>query len=377
MNGSITKRGKHSWRIAVDLGRDENGKRQRRFETVNGTKAEAQRKLRELVSTVENGLPVDTTKATVGEFMQQWLLDYAETNTCARTVEGYTGNIRRYITPKLGSIPLAKLTPQQIQSLYAYMLKKGLSPQTILHTHRVLREALSHAVKWGLIIRNACDAVDPPKPRRTQVKTLDAASIQKLFKATSRSPYGAVFYIALYTGMRRGEILGLRWHDINLQNKAISVNQTVTKLAGKALTINDPKTPYSRRLVSLPPSAAAMLSGLKIKRMEQLEMAGIAWDEFAFVFCNADGGPLSPDTVSHAFPKALTKAGLPHIRFHDLRHTHATLMLKQGVHPKIVSERLGHASINITLDTYSHVMPGMQENAALIFEESLKTANSI
>ena len=177
--------------------------------------------------------------------------------------------------------------------------------------------------------------------------------------------------------MRRGEVLGFRWENVSLSNKAIYVNQTVTRVVGRGITINDPKTPYSRRLLSLPPSATTLLTGLRIKRKEQMEFMGLDWDESEFAFPNSKGGPINPDTITHAFKKVVRKIGLDKARFHDLRHTHATLMLKEGIHPKIASKRLGHASINITLDTYSHVLPGMQEDAALAFEKSLSSVGSI
>ena len=201
---------------------------------------------------------------------------------------------------------------------------------------------------------------------------LDSVDVQRLLDATSQTSYGHVFFLALYTGMRRGELLALRWQDIDLQNKAISVNNTVIRIAGEGLVLSEPKTPHSRRLVTLPPSAVALLSGLKAKRKEKMEDAKTEWKESSLIFPNAEGGPTDPDTITHAFRKAVKKLGLSNTRFHDLRHTHATLMLKQGIHPKIVSERLGHASVNVTLNTYSHVLPGLQEAAAAVFEEALQ-----
>lgn len=373
MNGSIRKRG-DAWELTIDLGRHANGKRNRKFVTVKGSKAEAQRQLREFLSNLDKGTPINTSKTTVIEYLDVWMRDYAETNCSARTVEGYRGIIRRYLIPNLGQIRLTKLTPRNIQGLYSDMLGKGLSARTVLHTHRLLSEALKHAVKWGMVARNICESVDPPRPKRKEMRSLDTTDVQTLLEATSQTPYGSIYFLALYTGLRRAEVLGLRWCDLDLKNGTLSVNQTVVRILGKGLTIGEPKTAYSRRLVSLSPSASALLGGLRNKRAGQLQEAGLNWDEMTLVFCNSDGGPISPDTVTHAFSKIIKRLGLPYIRFHDLRHTHATLMLKQGIHPKIVSERLGHSSINITLDTYSHVLPGMQETAALAFEEAVGTA---
>ncbi|MCP4607535.1 MAG: site-specific integrase [Planctomycetes bacterium] len=371
MNGSIEKRKNQSWKLTVELGRDENGKRLRKYETVRGPKKEAERRLRELLTNLDKGIPINMSKANVGEFLGQWLRDYAETNTSPRTVEGYKGVVNRYLVPSIGRVPLTKLTPQHVQGLYRDMLDRGLSPQTILHAHRIFSEALGHAVKWGLLGRNVCEAVDPPRPKRKEMNTLDPSEVRRLLDVSSSSTYGAVIFLALYTGMRRGEILGLRWSDVDLKNRTISVTQTLTYLKGKGLVFGEPKTAYSRRLVTLPSDAAALLAGLRVKQKEQLQESGGQWEESCLVFGNTNGKPVHPDSVTKSFGKIIKRSGLPHVRFHDLRHTHATLMLKQGVHPKIVSERLGHASVNITLDTYSHVLPNMQEEAALAFEEVL------
>jgi integrase len=211
MNGSIRKRGEKSWELTIDLGHDAQGKRQRKFVNVKGTKKLAQEKLRELLTSLDKGMPLDSTKATVGEFLTMWLKDYAETNTGPRTLEGYREKIHSYITPNVGQIPLAKLTPQHVQSIYASMMERSLSPKTALHVHRILREALSHAMKWGLLARNVCDAVDPPRAYNKEMVALDTPDVQKFLDLAVNHRYGPVFFLALYTGMRRSELLGLRW----------------------------------------------------------------------------------------------------------------------------------------------------------------------
>ena len=255
------------------------------------------------------------------------------------------------------------------------MLDNGLSPRTVLHVHRVLREALKHAVKWGLLLRNVCDAVDPPKAQRQEMAALDGTALPKFLEVAATARYGPVFFLALYTGMRRSELLGLRWTAVDLSARTLSVTETFQRIQGKGMMVLQPKTARSRRLVSLPPSAVALLSGLKVKQREQREALGMDRSESDYVFSQPDGRPFIPDKVSQAFANVIKDAGLPHIRLHDLRHTHATMMMEQGVNPKIVSERLGHASVVITLDTYSHVLPGIQEEAALKFEEGLKKAS--
>ena len=372
MNGSIRRRGKNSWELTVDLGHDSNGKRRRKFVNVRGKKADAERRLRELITQVEGGVSLDSSKVTVAEFLERWLFDYAETNTSPRTVQGYHGVVQRYLVPKFGTLALAKLTPQHVQGLYSDMLGRGLSAMTTLHAHRVLREALSHAVKWGLLGRNVCDAVDPPRPRKKEMASLDAPDIQRFLDTASSSTYGPVFFLALYTGMRRSELLGLKWSRVDVESKTISVTQTLQRIRGRGLVVMEPKTDRSRRLVSLPPSAVALLRGLRAKQREDSQSLGLDSHNVGFVFARPDGSPIDPDAVTHAFTRIVKTLGLSHVRFHDLRHTHASMMLKQGVHPKIVSERLGHSSVVITLDTYSHVLPGLQDEAALKFEEGLQ-----
>ena len=325
-----------------------------------------------MLSALDKGIPLDTSRATVAEFLDQWLRDYAETNTGPRTVEGYREKIEGYIIPHIGNVPLIKLTPQHVQSLYGDMLGRGLSPRTVLHAHRVLREALSHGVKWGLLMRNVCDSVDPPKPQRKEMAALDAAGVERFLDAAFNSPYGAFYFLAIYTGLRRGEILGLRWSAVKLPARTLSVTETIQRVKGKGLVSLEPKTDRSRRLVSIPPDPVALLSGLKVKQREERGAFGLGWSESDYVFSHTDGRPFHPDSVSHAFADIIKKAGLPHLRLHDLRHTHATMMMEMGVNPKTVSERLGHASVVITLDTYSHVSPGLQEEAAVKFGEKLR-----
>ena len=374
MNGSIRRRSKDSWELTIDLGRDADGKRKRKFVSVKGTKKLAEQKLRELLTTLDKGMPLDISKATVGEFLETWLKNYAEIKTGPKTVEGYSEKIRSYIIPHMGNVPLAKLTPQHIQSLYAGMLGRGLSARTALHTHRILREALGHGMKWGLLARNVCDAVDPPKPHRKEMAAFDESGVQHFLEVALASRYGQLFFLDIYTGLRRSELLGLRWTAVDMNARTIAITQTLQRVTGHGLVTQEPKKGHSRRSVSLPPSAVALLSGLKVKQREDRQAMGLEWSESDYVFSHQDGRPFYPDTVSHAFADIIKKAGLPHLRLHDLRHSHASIMLKQGVDPKTISERLGHSSVVITLDTYAHVLPGMQEAAALKFEEGLKAA---
>ncbi len=378
MNGSIEekqlKRGGKAWRLTVELGRDSHGKRKRKVVTVKGTKAQAQQKLRELCTAIDRGLPVDTSNMKLSDYLDDWL-SRKETNLALSTFQDYQKLTKIYLKPKLGHIPISKLTPHYIESLHSWMEGKGLSPRTIQYTHRILSQSLKRAVRLEMLARNVCEVVETPRLRRKEMKFLTPEQVHMLLEVNKGLPYWPVFFLAIYTGLRKGELLGLRWQDVSLHSGTISVNQTVGRITGKGMVVSQPKTYHSRRTVSLPPSAQRMLIDLKLKQKEQRESGHMKWDESAFVFCNADGGPLSPERVSYEFRRALKRAKLPPLRFHDTRHTHASLMLKQGVNPKIVSERLGHTNISITLDVYSHLMPGMQEEAARAFDEMLNVTD--
>ena len=315
---------------------------------------------------------------TLGQWLQEWCQSYVAIHTSLRTAESYQSEIRRHLTPALGAIPITKLQPQQIETYYAQALSRGridgrggLAARTIQYHHRILSEALSHAVKMGLLSRNVAEAVDPPRVERKNMATLAPEDVPKFLEAAQRTLYYVLFYTALYTGMRLGELLGLRWCDVDLDMASLSVAQSLYKRCGVCKMV-EPKSSRSRRRMALSSSLALLLGRYRTEQQAQRILLGKPLADSGLVFCHPDGKPLDPGVVSHTFAKVLKKAGLPHIRFHDLRHTHATLLLKAGIHSKIVSERLGHANIGITLDTYSHVLPGLQERAAECFDEMLE-----
>lgn len=363
MRGHIRKRGKRSWEIAFDLPREADGKRRQVFITVHGTKRDAEAKLQEMLTSLHKGEFVKPVQETVGAFLQRWLETYASCSTSPRTLRDYKGIVRRYLVPYLGPVPLSRLRPDHVQSLYADMNRRGLSAQTILHTHRLLSEALSYAVKWGLLSRNVCQVIKPPSPAPKQMRILTPDELRKFLEACRDSPYWPVFWTALTTGLRRSELLGLRWRDVDLERGVLSVTAALHRLPGSGLKLLAPKSSRSRRLVLMPPVTAALLREIRTQQEDMKRRLGLAMDPEDFVFARADGRPFDPEKVSKAFGEVAKKAGIEGIRLHDLRHTHASLMLIAGVHPKVVSERLGHASVAITMDIYSHVLPGLQEDA--------------
>ncbi len=381
MKGHIKQRSKGSWTLWVDFGRSPDGKRKQQVFTVRGSKNDAQRELRAILTRIEGGAYIKPTKLTVGEFLTQWMENYVLTNTSPRTAEGYRIIIQRHLMPNLGAIPLTQLHPSHIQGYYAKALSEGkadnngkLSAQTVRNIHKVLSEAISHAVKWQILVRNVALAVDPPRSSQSEMATLTEEQARLFLEAVVESPYHELFTVALYTGMRRSELLGLPWKNVDLYLAQLSVTQTLHRLSSIGFVFGKPKTAKSRRTVALPPTVCILLRQLKERQIVERLLLGLKLQDDDLVFSKPDGKPLDPSTITHTFRRIIKRAGLPRLRFHDLRHTHASLMLKQGVHPKIVSERLGHSSIGITLDTYSHVMPGLQEAAALRFEEGLRQA---
>lgn len=379
MRGHLVKRSEDSWTVVVDVGRDPvTKKRNQKWLTVRGTKREAEAKLTELLHSLETGSYIRPEKMTVGEYLTRWLKAYVSTNTAPSTALSYRMICRCHLIPQLGKILLTELKGEHIQGYYAHLLtegrssgKGGLNPKTVIRHHRVLSEALKHAVKWGLVVRNVALSATPPRPNRFNIRVMAPDDVQKFLEAAKDSPYYSLFYLALFTGLRRGELLGLRWRDVDLVMANISVCQTLQRIPHEGFIIREPKTAKSRRQVALPPRAALLLRDLRTAYEATQTQLGKAVNDDTLVFSHPDGAPWDLDSVTHAFTRITERIGLAGLRFHDLRHTHASLMLKQGIHPKIVQERLGHATIHITLDTYSHVLPGLQEAAALRFEEGL------
>ena len=384
MRGHIKQRSKGSWSIVLDLGRDPStGKRKQQWVTVRGTKKEAESKLAELQHQLNTGEFVKSSKLTVREFLTQWFQDYVKTNARAATAEGYKIIVERHLIPSLGGIALAQLQPSHIQGYYARALREGrcdgkggLAARTVVHHHRVLREALSHAVKWGLVGRNVADAVDPPRAVNKEMKALDSAGVLRLLDAARGTIYFPLINLATFTGMRRSELLGLRWLDLNLSRGTVSIVQVLRCLPGGRIVFEQPKTARSKRLVKLSHETTLALRAYRDTVEADLEQVGDSISGDRLLFSNINGAPLLPNTVTHAFANIARRAGLEGFTFHSLRHTHASIMLQQGVSSKTVAERLGHSTVVITLDTYSHLTPGVKEDAADRFEEALRQAES-
>jgi integrase len=308
----------------------------------------------------------------VSEYLERWL---AHVRGRVRTVtfEGYAGLIRRHALPRLGSTRIGELTPLDVQELYDSLLVdpaegRRLAAGTVLNLHLVLTQAFGQAVRWRLLPSSPVAGAQPPRPRRPPRIVVDAALLERLLAAVAGTWLELPAAVAAATGMRRGEILALSWDACDEGLTTLRVRRTLQPTK-EGLVFEEPKTPRSRRTVVLPRYLTPYLERQRADQRRRREEAGGGWEEHGLVVDRGDGRPVNPDTLSSAWSRRLRGRKLPPVRFHDLRHCHATLLLTQGVHPKVVSERLGHASVGITLDTYSHVLPTLQQGAAEAFDQ--------
>jgi integrase len=361
---TIYRRQDGRWAGSLDLGRDGNGKRRRL--TFYGTR---QRDVRKMLTTAKHdqqrGLLADPSRETLRAFLARWLRVSVKPSVKPSTHASYEEKVRLYIVPELGSIPLQKLSPPTVQALYTKLLERGLSPRSVQYVHAILHRALAQALKWGLVARNLTEAVDRPQVRPKPMRALSAAEAARLLKAAQDDRLHALYVVALTGGLRQGELFGLRWSDVDLDRGRIHVVQQLARGEGGVPTLTDLKSRSSRRVVKIPALAVEALRTHRLRQLEERLALGEAWQNPELVFATTIGTPLAPSNLTRqSFRPLLKRAKLPQIRFHDLRHSCATLLLEAGVHPKIVSERLGHSAVSLTLDTYSHVLPSMQRAAA-------------
>jgi integrase len=362
--GHIRQRGQRSWELKFDLGRDAvTGERISRYVNFRGTKREAQAELNRLLNSRNEGTYVDPTKMTVAEYLEHWLTVYVDRQLAAKTAARHRGIIQHQIVPHLGNVPMRKLSPVHIEAFEANLQSQGyvkghrrgqgLTAQTVLHVHRTLSQALAHAVKTGVLFKNPAEQVRPPRP-------------------TSRETWIYLpLLVAITTGIRRGELLGLRWSDIDLKAARLTVNQSLERVKGKTV-FKSPKTTTSRRTITLP---ALTIEALKEHRATQAtERLRLGLGKPELLFSHPDGSPMDPDSISKGFNRLIKAAGVRRITFHGLRHTHISHQLMDGVHVKIVSERAGHANVSTTLSVYAAFIPNMQADAAAGVDKWLRQA---
>jgi integrase len=354
--GTIYKRKDGRWVASVML---PGGRRKSYY---GQTREAVAQKLTNGLKAVQDGLPIPSDQLKVGRYLQEWL---QSTTASIRpsTWRRYEQLLRVYAIPALGIVPLARLDPRQVQRLYADCLARGLAPATVRQLHAVLRRALGQAEKWGNVARNVAALVSPPRVKRHDIAPLTAEQARGFLAAAKGTRFEALYMLALTTGMRLGELLGLRWQDVDLDARMLQVRHTLLRTQN-GLHLTEPKTARSRRRIALAPTAVEALRHQRRQQAAERLRLGPAWDEQDLVFANEIGRPIEQgNLLRRSFWPLLSTAALPRIRFHDLRHTAATLLLSQGVHPKVVSELLGHSSIGLTLDIYSHVLPDMQQHA--------------
>jgi len=376
MTGSIIPKGKDTWKIVISMGSGADGKRRRHIETIHGRKSAAQKRINELLVLKEKGIITPQVRITLAEHLRNWLAGYVATKCSPRTIDSYESICRVHIIPALGHYQLRQLqlNHQAIQEYYS-KAKETLTPRTVAKHHRLLSQALKYAVRQGYLVRNPCDLVDAPKWQSKPMRTLTEEEVSVFLEAASSSPYYPVYYAAVSTGLRQAELCGLRWRDLDLDSGSLSVNQVLYKRKGVS-ELRPPKTSHSRRQLKMTYKLGQYLRDYKeIQETRywqvhdwQLINKPLPLDYFVFGSLNK---PCSPSMLSHDFAKIAQGAGLKDVRFHDLRHTFASLMLMRGAPAKVISEALGHASVAFTLQTYAHVLSGMQEKAMELLNDIL------
>jgi len=366
--GSIYQRKDGRW-VAVLTVKDLAG-RANRVSRYADTRTRARAALRELQRQQEAGVDLTAGNPTLGAYLMQWLTAVAGT-VKPRVWDSYESIIRVRVIPRIGGLKLSQVTPLVLQGLYAALAADGLAPRSVVNTHRLLHRALGQAVRWGLLPRNACDGAEPPRPGRPVMKTWGAEQVAAFLAATREHRHHALYVLAVTTGMRLGELLALGWDAVDFEYGRVHVVRSLQRRTGVGLVFGDPKTDGSRRTVFFSEQARAALREQRARQLEERLLAGPLWQEHGLVFARPDGLPHDPGTVSQSFGRAARTAGIPHIRFHDLRHTAATLLLGAGTHPKIVADLLGHSTVALTLNVYSHVTPAMHASAAATMDALL------
>ncbi|KAA5805952.1 site-specific integrase [Thermoanaerobacterium thermosaccharolyticum] len=384
--GQIIDKGNGTYLVRVCIGVNDRGIPQYHNKTIHGKKGDAQKYLTEKLRELDTGKFIKEDKILLKDYLDKWI-EIKKPSIALKTYDSYKKVMEIYIKPYIGDYIISKLTPMIIQDMYNKMTEKGLKSRIVIYTHTVLKQALDQAIKWQMLNRNPCDGLTLPKRTQEEMKVLTPEQAKKFLEACVYNRFGVLFELLLTSGMRPSEALGLKWDDIDWKGNRIIIQRTLSRV-GKTWELKEPKTKHGRRTIPLPPE---IMKDLKEHRKNQLEEKLMAketlnydedknkfepeeWEEklnnpevyidYGLVFATETGKPIDLANINHRYFKPLLKeTGLPDIRLYDLRHTCATLLLMAGENPKVVSERLGHANVAITLDIYSHVLPDMQESA--------------
>ena len=366
--GSIYKRKDGRWVAVANLGY-QNGKLKRKS-YYGESRKEVSDKLTAALSDLKKGIPIITDRQTLAEFLWSWLSDVAKPSVRPKTFKTYSYLVRIHIEPSLGNRNLVKLGPQDIQRFLNDKGQSGLSPKTVRHIHATLRSALNVAMKWGLVSRNVATLVATPRLQKKEVRTFTPEEARTFLEVIRGDRLEALFSITLALGLRQGEVLGLRWQDIDFDSRTLRVSVALQRI-DKEFQLVEPKTERSRRTLPLTETIYSTLRAHRSRQLEEKLAAGPYWPENGLVFTTRIGTPLEPRNVVRKYKALLKKAELPLYRFHDLRHACASFLIAQGVPARTVMEILGHSQISLTMNTYAHVMPAMKQDAVDLMDAIL------
>lgn len=368
----MTTSGKARWQVIIDRRDPLTGKRNRRVIGTFNTKKEAERAERQALEQRDTGTFVEPDKLTVGDLLDRWLRLKAD-DVRPQTHAGYERIVRNYLRPVLGAYPVQKLSPLVIQDAYSAWRREGVGAHTVRTCHMLLRQALAHAVRMRLLSVNPCELVDVPKYRPKEKKVWDADELRAFLEVASDDGMSPFWHLLASTGMRRGEALGLRWADVDLERALLTIRQTAVPHNGTMILQDATKTAAGRRTVKLPPSMGMLLREHRVRQLE-VRMRSGRWEDHGLVFCTRHGTPYHVEEVRRRFRDLCHVAGVPYITVHGIRHTVATALLGAGVPVKVVSGMLGHATSAITMDLYGHLLSDMQDQAASVMDDLLRQA---
>ena len=380
-SGTIRQRKDGRWEARYTVGRDPGTGKQVQRSVYGATQQEVRKKLGQLTTEIDTGTYKEPCKMKVGEWLDIWTAEYLN-DVKPRTLESYTAQVENHIKPALGAVKLETLTTPAIQRFYNRLSKgkdgkAGLSPKTVKNIHGILHEALQQACKVGYIRTNPADSCTLPRAEKKEIKPLDSDEIAAFLKAIQGHQFETVYMVTLFTGLRRGEVLGLTWDAVDFGNGTLLVNKQLQKIPGERAAFRLVTTKNSKgRTITAAPSIFAALKKYRAKQTEWRLKAGDRWEDSNFVFTNELGHHLSPHTVYHNYKRIVASIGLPNARFHDLRHSYAVAALKEGDDVKTVQQNLGHHSAAFTLDTYAHATAEMKRESAARMEKFIKQVSN-
>ncbi len=380
MAGSIQNRGNNKYFLTISCGYDGSGRRIRHTRTVEASSPrDAEKKLALFIAEIEKGQYMDSPKLTFAEFIRKWLEEYAERNLAPKTLLSYRKELENRIIPALGAIKLNKLKPVHLIQFYNNLCEDGmrkdgkpggLSGKTQLYYHHIISSILKDAVQWQIIENNPAEKVKPPKATKKRIEFYDDIQTAKMLALLDgvELKWKTIVYVALFTGMRKGEIMGLEWQDIDFEKGIINIERTSQYVSGIGVITKEPKNETSKRVISAPQTLLQLLKQYKTCQTEQRMKVANLWQESNRLFTTCNGSPMFPDSISNWFCDFIKENNLPHITFHGLRHTSASILIDQGLNIKAVSNRLGHANTSTTMNIYAHALKSADKQAADIMD---------